>query len=232
MKTRISPRTFPVCRFTLIELLVVVAIIAILASLLLPALGRARATAKTASCQSNQRQIGLMAALFAGDHDGYVPQAFWYNYMPAGATVGPDQGVTSNLMDYGLTVAGQSCPARYEPRQWLSYGINLDLVQTDPTNLNWNLYVWWKDHGRVKTEAVPRLADVVYFTDTTLYGNGDTTFWGWYTAEWKNGATYASQGATVEFRHPGDLTAAVFCDGHVGCLKPAATVTALDSFKN
>ncbi len=59
--------------FTLIELLVVIAIIAILAAMLLPALGRARYAAKMVVCVNSQRQLAQSAALYASDGDDRYP---------------------------------------------------------------------------------------------------------------------------------------------------------------
>ncbi len=70
----LTAKRAPTPGFTLIELLVVVAILAVLMSLLLPALGRARAASKLAACGSNLRQIGFGIHAYAIENGGYIPR--------------------------------------------------------------------------------------------------------------------------------------------------------------
>jgi prepilin-type N-terminal cleavage/methylation domain-containing protein len=66
----------PAPAFTLVELLVVIGIIALLISILLPALSKARQSANALACGNNVRQIALGFRMFSGDHQGFLPGGF------------------------------------------------------------------------------------------------------------------------------------------------------------
>jgi len=113
--------------FTLIELLVVISIIAILAALLLPSLGRAKEEGRRINCVSNQRQLTICWEMYADDNQGILAPNNWIDYV-GGASGGDNKSIswcngnalmdttTSNLQSgllfpYDRSVGIYHCPS-------------------------------------------------------------------------------------------------------------------------
>ncbi len=114
--------------FTLIELLVVIAIIAILAALLLPALGRAKESAKAIQCLNQMRQIALASRLYAEENEDSFPRsqhsAFANKQLPWERALAPLLGVTGGPTAWtNLLQTVYHCPNDKQTGH-LSYGFN------------------------------------------------------------------------------------------------------------
>src|SRR5438309_8786076 len=94
--------------FTLVELLVVIAVIAILTSVLLPALSQAKAKAQSIKCRSNLHEIGLALQMFVDDN-------LYYPRLVGGGGRGRKEAWTGQLAPYlsiaGTNDTGPTCPA-------------------------------------------------------------------------------------------------------------------------
>jgi prepilin-type N-terminal cleavage/methylation domain-containing protein/prepilin-type processing-associated H-X9-DG protein len=113
--------------FTLIELLVVIAILAILAAILFPVFARAREKARSASCLSNMRQMGVAMMMYVGDYDEIYP-AYCLHHDGCGACGTP---WWTAVQPYVKNIQIFTCPSVGAPgnlNRPRSYGININHI--------------------------------------------------------------------------------------------------------
>jgi len=120
--------------FTLIELLVVIAIIALLVSILVPSLSRARALVRLSVCLSQKRSVALAAITYTGAWDGWFPpiRSMWY-----GAPTCLSHDCYRPLVEkYGLTMDMMKCPnIPYGPWHQTQNGGAIEYLYTAGTML-------------------------------------------------------------------------------------------------
>lgn len=193
-------------RFTLIELLVVIAVIAILASLLLPALGRAREMGKMTVCKSNLKQVYLAFLDYADASNGYfVPRSGGYGDLniPWGETLYLFND-RPNYLEARAPYKDKSillCPSQPECNitnywNYISYGV---LYYGCCTGGGVTAY-WPSGHGaptrftRISNPSVTMLmADTIYTAKPSLGGCVNTVYPdgvnGWGTFGGRHGGT-------------------------------------------
>lgn len=157
--------------FTLIELLIVVAILAILAALLLPALSRAKEQGKRAVCASNLHQLALAFTLYAEEDSAQRYPTSWLASGAVKTMYALDGSTATNLIGYGITDNVTNsvwhCPSTTPGRGWFSGPTRLALdnysVQTQMRNQPG--YSGSLSPTKVGDPVGPLVSDQIYWWD-------------------------------------------------------------------
>lgn len=192
--------------FTLIELLVVIAIIAILAAILFPVFAQAREKARTGSCASNLKQVGLSWMMYLQDYDERIlppcdGNTCWYYRNP--------------LQPYVKNVKVFQCPSHpVEPQgQWASF---------PPYDEYWygsygyNCKIDWSANSQYP--AIQKVAEAAVFLDTYAWPvrPHDSCLWHWGLPDDTGLGNWHSDGLNL-----------AFSDGHVKWMRRSKIDTVL-----
>ena len=196
--------------FTLIELLVVIAIIALLVSILLPSLNRAKDLAKQAVCLSQLRGAGLAVALWENEN-GHLPYIWDKNYTPWPTVVAshadwsatmprPGDPLFGDL--YGMTnqtAAQRQCPAD----EYTYMGINYFWGNMPSVSPPWAMFApgiyspelpGCEENRPIKPEAIHDPSSWLLLADTANLVHPEAAFWGYTPIVWQFHSDFDNDG--------------------------------------
>ena len=205
--------------FTLIELLVVVSIIALLVSILLPALSKAREQARMSMCLHNLKQLGIVWTMYWQDHDEHLYDDPWLPWEPIINYEGGSAGVLAcpSMYRYGWfvhyeMVNGQP-QAETKPEEYRGgadmYGVEL--------GYQYNMHMS-EMYGHTKVTSFHKPAQTGVMAEAGMYwynklGNTNNEIGYWFSDRHRQGE-YEIVGNTLETIKPG-TGGVVFIDAHV-----------------